>query len=173
MQKKITHMNLNYRIAFVVFCLPSFHNSVCPLGKTGEKENCTLNCGLSYSKPNILNNKIVGGVAVQPGSWPSYAYVVFNYKANVFLDDIKQFVTITHSTFCGGSLIDVKTIMTAAHCVIKKKIFLNFCITLNYFHSRNKRYRLILISLKILKHIRTEFEITHFFHHMDQCSPFT
>ncbi len=110
-------------ILFLLLCLPSMFDLVCPLGKTGEKENCKLNCGLSYWKPNVLN-KIVGGIAVQVCSWPSYAYVVFNYKASVFLDDIKQYVTISHSTFCGGTLIDSKTIMTAAHCV---HFFILFC----------------------------------------------
>ena len=39
-------------------------------------------CGVSYSTPNL---KIVGGVTAVANSWPSIAYIRFNYKATTYL----------------------------------------------------------------------------------------
>lgn len=58
-------------------------------------------CGVQPIKPNI---KIVGGKDALKNSWP----------AMVFLK-----VFVNGETYaCGGTLIDRKTVLTAAHCLI-------------------------------------------------------
>ena len=38
-------------------------------------------------------------------SWPSSAYILFNYKAsNVYLPDYNKYVTFTYQAACGGWL---------------------------------------------------------------------
>lgn len=66
-------------------------------------------CGQNF---NNQINRIVGGSEAVPNGWPSMVRIVFKYffryNGNVRF----------YSTFCGGTLIDNDTIITAAHCFV-------------------------------------------------------
>ena len=63
-----------------------------------------LACGRIYATPNI---KIVGGIPANAHSWPSIAYVRFNYKAdNIYLSDLGIYVSVSLSEACGGTLVN-------------------------------------------------------------------
>ena len=60
--------------------------------------------------------KIVGGNTAVANSWPSIAYVKWNYKAKYSVSSGTS-MTYVFSGTCGGTLIDRHTILTAAHCI--------------------------------------------------------
>ncbi len=62
------------------------------------------------------NLKIIGEVSAVPGSWPSIAYIMFNYKSNYLLP-IGVTVLVTAQSYCAGTLISTRKILTAAHCI--------------------------------------------------------
>lgn len=64
-------------------------------------------CGVSSFSPNL---KIVGGSEAIPNSWPSAAYITYEYVLFGY----------SYSASCGGSLISRNVILTAAHCICKK-----------------------------------------------------
>lgn len=91
--------------ALIILLFLIFHNafSANQVGKfSGE-------CGLNF---NNQINRIVGGSESVPNGWPSTVRIVFKYffryKGNVRFN----------SAFCGGTLIDIDTVITAAHCFI-------------------------------------------------------
>lgn len=65
-------------------------------------------CGLTFAPPPLVN-KIVGGFEATPHSWPASAYIVFTYKADVFLQDQGVFYKLEEQMVCGGSLISRDT----------------------------------------------------------------
>jgi hypothetical protein len=69
----------------------------CPYGFSGS--DCKDECGLHYKKANIAD-KIVGGQVAEAYSWPATVYLM-----------------MSDGSACGGTLINRKTILTAAHCV--------------------------------------------------------
>jgi V8-like Glu-specific endopeptidase len=70
-------------------------------------------CGKVFASQNV---KIVGGVTATPNSWPSIAYLEFNYRQNYRLPTGIT-VQATFGSACGGTLIDRQTVLTAAHCI--------------------------------------------------------
>jgi secreted trypsin-like serine protease len=64
--------------------------------------SCETECGISFASPNV---KIVGGIAARESSWP----------ASVMLLVCKRGTSSCWQ--CGGTLIDRRTVLTAAHCL--------------------------------------------------------
>jgi secreted trypsin-like serine protease len=77
------------------------------------KETQAQTCGV-VNFPN--NVKIVGGVIANQGSWPSIAYISWNYKAYYQLPT-GVIVLVTASKQCDGTLIATNKVLTAAHCI--------------------------------------------------------
>ena len=98
-----------------------------------------LECGLSFYQPNVAssNLRVVGGSKAVENSWPSQVYISFKYKGIFYLSD--EFVEVTILDSCSGTLIDSKTVLTAAHCIRKNSF--------NYVF-KNKDYNLMFKSNK-------------------------
>lgn len=85
--------------------------SNCQYGFNGDK--CD-ECGLTYYSQNA---RIVGGVQAVAHSWPSIAHIVFRYTRSVDIGGGMQ-ETFEFGASCAGTIIDRKTILTAAHCIL-------------------------------------------------------
>lgn len=57
--------------------------------------------------------KIVGGQTAVAHSWPSIVFIRFRYEGT----DPFTNKPISQSSFCGGTLLDARTVLTAAHCI--------------------------------------------------------
>ena len=53
-------------------------------------------------------------------SWPAQVYLRTSYENLYYFDDYNITDLITQSSGCAGTLIDRTTVLTAAHCLIKK-----------------------------------------------------
>ena len=69
----------------------------------GEESEYDDECGIPGVQPNIFF-RIVGGVEVEPHSWPWQAKIKMRRSSG------------RYSFFCGGALIDHRHCVTAAHC---------------------------------------------------------
>lgn len=69
------------------------------------------NCGIPSIEPELTDMNIIGGRIARPGSWPWHVGL---YR--------KRYLYTTRwnysSQFCAGALIDQKTVVTSAHCLI-------------------------------------------------------
>ena len=66
-------------------------------------------CGIPNIQPRILNTRIMNGKEAIPNSWP--------WAVSIGLEGPRD--KVPHA--CGGTLINKRTVITAAHCVIKYK----------------------------------------------------
>lgn len=82
-------------------CGPLYINS-CPVEGMVDP-HCKTECGISYTEQNL---RIVGGIAAKTKSWP----------ASVFYKVCKKGKPKS-CWKCGGTLIDRRTVLTAAHCL--------------------------------------------------------
>ena len=67
------------------------------MGSQGQ--DCSIKCGESYFQPNISSDRIINGEEAVKHSWPYLVYI-----------------QIGEHSWCGGSLINRWTVLTAAHC---------------------------------------------------------
>jgi hypothetical protein len=75
-------------------------------------------CGNVYVTNNIYA-RIVGGIEAYQGSWPSIAFVQWNYKEEFLLPTgVNVMVSVVGD--CGGTLISTRKILTAGK---KRKSF--------------------------------------------------
>lgn len=88
----------------------------CPTGFTGL--GCLDKCGYRAANQNL---KIVGGQVAIPHSWPSMALIIFKYKFNYTISNVRYVFTI--SSMCGGSLISRNVVLSAAHCYNTRTTF--------------------------------------------------
>ena len=84
-------------------CSLDYQSCLCPLGTQGR--DCSIKCGESYIQPNISSDRIINGQSAVKNSWP---YIVY--------------IQIGDFGWCGGSLIDSWTVLTAAHCTYDRDV---------------------------------------------------
>ncbi|RNA18182.1 trypsin I-P1-like [Brachionus plicatilis] len=124
----------------------------CPLLKNSPF--CDV-CGGQEIEPNT---KIVGGISALANSWPSMALILFKYTAVYEIAGVK-FHSNPVMTYCGGTLIDRETVLTAAHCYNEKvKITvngfrLNYPVGPNEVHSNVESAYTVFLGLHDLKEI--------------------
>jgi len=109
----------------VLLMILKFNNVTSQRPFAQQRKECLfgfsgLNCNTECSNFENENPKIIGGIEASPNSWPSTVYLLINFK-----NTKRQ--TISFS--CGGTLIDEKTVLTAAHCVVQKQKYQNELIT--------------------------------------------
>ncbi|CAF0908988.1 unnamed protein product [Brachionus calyciflorus] len=75
-------------------------------------------CGVIHNEPNV---KIAGGIAVSNNSWPAAAFIVFDYYNYLRLNN--SWFYLARRFFCGATLINRRTIITAGHCIIDRLDF--------------------------------------------------
>ena len=69
------------------------------------------------------NLKLIGGTVAIQGSWPSIAFMQWNFKGNYLLPT-GVIVTVTaYTVSCDGTLIDTRKILTAAQCIPTAVVF--------------------------------------------------
>ncbi|RNA35138.1 transmembrane protease serine 12 [Brachionus plicatilis] len=71
----------------------------------GEKDGKCIECGVTFS-----SNKIVGGQNAGYKDWPSIVYLQSRYTQGGSI----------YTSFCGGTLVNLDTVITAAHCYDSK-----------------------------------------------------
>lgn len=102
---------------------------------------------MTYVQPDV---KIVGGSDAANYSWPSLAYIYFEYGLDLKIPG-RSDLFYQISAWCGGSLIDRNTVLTAAHCISTSyEVSINgtkyaFNVTTNkYFPTMESMYTVYL-----------------------------
>jgi hypothetical protein len=104
----------------------------CNYGYIGNGEYCD-ECGVTFATQNTessldaskslfinrteIESKIIGGSIATQNSWPAQVLILLNYKGNVRLPYSDEVLLLNQTYQCGGTLIDRRTIITAAHCI--------------------------------------------------------
>ena len=114
-------------------------------------------CGIQEVLPNT---KIIGGVSAVMNSWPSMALILFKYTVIYDYNGIKV-QSNPVMTYCGGTLIDRSTVITASHCYNHKvNVNLNgfktsFPVIPNSIHPTIESAYTVYLGLHDLKEILT------------------
>ena len=62
----------------------------------------------------------MSSVLISAGNWPATAYIKFEYKVEIKLENNGPTYQIGTRSSCSGFLIDASTVLTAAHCLLTK-----------------------------------------------------
>ena len=102
-----------------------------------------LECGKTYYQPNI---RVVGGVQSVYYSWPAQVLIFQNYQGYVYI--FGTWYRVTGQKFCGGTIIDAYTIVSAATCVTQQNSF-TYSVQLLFNYDNN--YGISSVENKIRK----------------------
>ena len=121
-----------------MFSANCFH-FFCPLWlvlyKNLKKNICQKACGLAYTSSNL---KLIGGTVANAYSWPSIAFIQWNFKGNYLLPTGVTVTVTAYTVSCDGTLIDTRKILTAAQCIPTAVVFSYGGVTYSgpiYFNS--------------------------------------
>ncbi|CAF3069154.1 unnamed protein product [Rotaria socialis] len=87
---------------------------ICDSRTAGNGRTVCDGCGITYLRRDA---RIIGGIDAIQYSWPFAVLIRQHYKTILTLNDRSHLVSA--SWMCGGTLINHKTILTAAHCLKK------------------------------------------------------
>ncbi|CAF3744649.1 unnamed protein product [Rotaria sp. Silwood1] len=85
---------------------------ICDSNTAGNGRTVCDECGMTYIRPNA---RIIGGIDAIEYSWPFAVLIRQRYKRILTFNN--RSYLISASWVCGGTLINHKTILTAAHCL--------------------------------------------------------
>ncbi|CAF0776402.1 unnamed protein product [Rotaria sp. Silwood1] len=85
---------------------------ICDSNTAGNGRTVCDECGITYIRPNA---RIIGGIDAIEYSWPFAVLIRQRYKRILTFNN--RSYLISASWVCGGTLINHKTILTAAHCL--------------------------------------------------------
>ena len=88
------------------------------MGYTGNGKTYCVECGRTLVNPINVMQRIVGGSEAFKSSWPYHVLIVQSFRGKYRIKD--SFYSINYSWSCGGTIINQKTVLTAAHCVHDK-----------------------------------------------------
>ena len=103
--------------------------------------------------------RIVGGVVANQGSWPSIAFVSWNYKAQYRLPTGVT-VTVSTGSNCGGTLIATDKVLTAGSYLkhLERKAFVHF-----NFKSKSFFLKLTACQTQSASHMEASFTLDPYF----------
>ena len=90
----------------------------------------------------------MGGLVAVPNSWPSIAFLVWRYNG-IYLLPTGQYVNLTSTTFCAGTLITTRQLLTAASCIPTTVTFTYLGVTYTVQVNTNSNYPTIESMLSV------------------------
>ncbi|RNA25118.1 suppressor of tumorigenicity 14 -like protein, partial [Brachionus plicatilis] len=95
---------------------PFWAQCICDRGYAGNGRSHCVECGISYVQPNL--ERIVGGKDSLKSSWPFAVYIIQTYQGQYDIKGSSRLINF--SWVCGGTILNQRIILTAAHCIQDK-----------------------------------------------------